>query len=36
MRRYLTEFVGTLFFVMSIGLIVGSGSPLAPLFIGWR
>ena len=34
MRRYLTEFVGTLFFVMSIGLIVGSGSPLAPLFIG--
>jgi aquaporin Z len=34
MRRYLTEFVGTLFFVLSIGLIVGSGSPLAPLFIG--
>ena len=34
MRRYLTEFVGTLFFVMSIGLIVGSGTPLAPLYIG--
>jgi aquaporin Z len=34
MRRYLTEFVGTLFFVLSIGLIVASGSPLAPLYIG--
>ncbi len=34
MRRYLTEFLGTLFFVMSIGLIVGSDTPLAPLLIG--
>ncbi len=34
MRRYLTEFVGTLFFVMTIGLIVGAGSPMAPLVIG--
>ncbi len=34
MRRYLTEFVGTLFFVMTIGLIVTGGSPMAPLVIG--
>jgi len=34
MRRYLTEFVGTLFFVMTIGLIVTAGSPMAPLVIG--
>ncbi len=34
MRRYLTEFLGTLFFVMSIGLIVASGNPMAPLVIG--
>jgi aquaporin Z len=34
MRRYLTEFLGTLFFVMTIGLAVASGSPLTPLAIG--
>jgi aquaporin Z len=34
MPRYLTEFVGTLFFVMSIGLAVASGGPLTPVFIG--
>ena len=35
MRRYLTEFVGTLFFVFSIGLIVAQGAEsLAPLLIG--
>jgi aquaporin Z len=34
MRRYLTEFVGTLFFVMTIGLVVAVGNPLAPLMIG--
>ena len=34
MRRYLTEFVGTLFFVMTIGLIAAAGHPLAPLVIG--
>jgi aquaporin Z len=35
MRRYLTEFIGTLFFVLCIGLIVTPGvQPLAPLLIG--
>jgi len=34
MRRYLTEFIGTLFFVMTIGLAVATGNPLTPLFIG--
>jgi aquaporin Z len=34
MRRYLTEFLGTLFFVMTIGLVVTPGNPLAPLIIG--
>jgi len=34
MPRYLTEFVGTLFFVMTIGLVVATGTALAPLFIG--
>jgi aquaporin Z len=34
MPRYLTEFLGTLFFVMTIGLAVATGNPLAPLFIG--
>ncbi len=34
MRKYLTEFVGTLFFVMTIGLVVASGTPMAPLVIG--
>src|SRR6185436_6775074 len=34
MRRYLTEFIGTFFLVLTIGLSVLSGSPLAPLAIG--
>jgi aquaporin Z len=36
MRRYLTEFIGTLFFVLTIGLVVTPGheTPLAPLVIG--
>ena len=34
MRRYLTEFVGTLFFVMTIGLAVAVNNPLTPLIIG--
>jgi aquaporin Z len=33
-RKYLTEFVGTLFFVMTIGLMVTTNHPLAPLVIG--
>ena len=35
MRKYLTEFIGTLLFVLIIGLIVTPGpQPLAPLMIG--
>ncbi len=34
MRKYLTEFVGTLFFVMTIGLVVTPNHPMAPLVIG--
>lgn len=34
MRRYLTEFLGTLFFVMTIGLVVTPNHPMAPLVIG--
>ena len=34
MPRYLTEFVGTLFFVLTIGLVVISANPMAPLAIG--
>jgi aquaporin Z len=36
MRRYLTEFIGTVFFVLTIGLVVTPGHemPLAPLVIG--
>ena len=34
MRRYLTEFVGTLFFVMTIGLAVAVNNPLTPIIIG--
>jgi len=36
MRRYLTEFIGTLFFVLTIGLVVtpGHDRPMAPLVIG--
>jgi aquaporin Z len=34
MNKYLTEFVGTFFLVLTIGLAVLSGTPMAPLAIG--
>jgi aquaporin Z len=34
MIKYLTEFIGTFFLVLTIGLTVLSGSPMAPLAIG--
>ena len=34
MRSYLTEFIGTFFLVLTIGLVVHTGSPMAPLAIG--
>ena len=34
MKAYLTEFIGTFFLVLTIGLSVLSGTPLAPLAIG--
>src|ERR1051326_6819186 len=34
MRKYLTELVGTLFFVMTIGLIASRDNAMAPLGIG--
>jgi aquaporin Z len=34
MARYLTEFVGTFFLVLTIGLTVLAGTPFAPLAIG--
>jgi len=34
MRRYLTEFVGTFFFVMTIALVATQQNPAAPLIIG--
>src|SRR5687768_15113950 len=34
MAKYLTELVGTFFLVLTIGLAVLGGSPLAPLAIG--
>jgi aquaporin Z len=34
MKNYFTEFVGTFFLVLTIGLTVTSGSPMAPLAIG--
>ena len=34
MRNYLTEFIGTFFVVLTIGLTVVGGTPLAPLAIG--
>ena len=34
MRKYLTEFVGTLFFVMTIALVVTQHNPAAPFVIG--
>lgn len=34
MRKYLTEFIGTFFLVLTIGCAVMSASPLAPIAIG--
>ena len=34
MNKLITELIGTFFLVLTIGLAVGSGSPLAPLAIG--
>ena len=34
MKRYLTEFIGTFFLVLTIGLTVIQGTPFAPLAIG--
>jgi aquaporin Z len=34
MHKYLTEFLGTLLFVMTIGLVVTAANPMAPLVIG--
>src|SRR5712671_5030892 len=34
MNRYVTEFVGTFFLVLTIGLSVLGGTPMAPLAIG--
>src|SRR5215211_5020028 len=34
MRNYLTEFIGTFFLVLTIGLSVLGGTPMAPLAIG--
>ena len=34
MSRYVTEFVGTFFLVLTIGLVVLDGTPMAPIAIG--
>lgn len=34
MKKYLVEFIGTFFLVLTVGFAVRSGSPLAPLAIG--
>ena len=34
MRKYLTEFLGTMFFVLIISLVVTTATPMAPLVIG--
>jgi aquaporin Z len=34
MKAYLTEFIGTFFLVLTVGLAVLNGTPLAPLAIG--
>ena len=34
MNKYLTEFIGTFFLVLTIGLSVLGGTPMAPLAIG--
>ena len=34
MRKYITEFIGTFFLVLTIGLTVASNNPMAPIAIG--
>jgi aquaporin Z len=34
MRNYVTELIGTFFLVLVIGLVIGNGTPMAPLAIG--
>jgi aquaporin Z len=34
MKNYVTEFIGTFFLVLTIGLTVIGGTPMAPLAIG--
>jgi aquaporin Z len=34
MKKYLVEFIGTFFLVLTVGLTVRAGAPLAPLAIG--
>ncbi len=34
MKKYLVEFIGTFFLVLTVGMAVRAGSPLAPLAIG--
>src|SRR5437867_1815953 len=34
MKRYATEFIGTFFLVLTVGLTVIGGTPLAPIAIG--
>lgn len=34
MEKYITELIGTFFLVLTIGLVVGSGTPLGPVAIG--
>ena len=34
MNTYVTEFIGTFFFVLTIGLALGTGTSFAPLAIG--
>lgn len=34
MKKYIVEFIGTFFLVFTVGLVVRSGAPLAPIAIG--
>jgi len=34
MHKYITELIGTFFLVLTIGMVIGIGSPFAPLAIG--
>ena len=34
MKKYLVEFIGTFFLVLTVGAAVRSGAPLAPVAIG--